>query len=120
MLAADVENVPKSDLDTAMKDLGDNIDPIAQHFQEVIDEQVQQSLVPSVKIGAQKASSIASSTVNSWGSKCRRSRHERGPEKNGLHWQTYNAVAMRDGVYTSRTNGAIDLNRELCDPMEKE
>ena len=46
--------------------------------------------------------------------------HERGPEKNGLFWSTYNAAVRRDGVYTSKSFGAIDFNQELCDPMEKE
>ena len=29
----------------------------------------------------------------------------------GLYWSTYNAVARRDGVYTSPTVGCVDFNQ---------
>jgi hypothetical protein len=32
----------------------------------------------------------------------------------GLYWGTYNAVARRDGVYTSPTVGPVDFNQEVC------
>lgn len=38
----------------------------------------------------------------------------------GLYYSTYNAVARRNGVFTSGSAGAVDFNQELCDPMEKE
>lgn len=56
----------------------------------------------------------------SGGSKSRRSKNARGPNQNGLHYSTYNATIRRQGVFVSPTAGAIDLNQELCDPMEKE
>lgn len=38
----------------------------------------------------------------------------------GLHLSIYQAVLRGNGQYTSPSAGAIDLNQELCDPMEKE
>mmetsp|Transcript_14818 Transcript_14818/g.32186 ORF Transcript_14818/g.32186 Transcript_14818/m.32186 type:complete len:794 (-) Transcript_14818:1105-3486(-) len=128
LLAADVDNVPtgrsafrmKSLFETAMRELASKIDPIAKDFRKTIDQKIQRSLASSLRTGAQKGSAVALSTVNSWGSKSRRTKSDRRPNKNGLHYSTYNAVAKRDGVYTSISAGAIDFNQELCDPMEKE
>jgi len=103
-----------------MTALSNQIEPIASDFKKVIDEKVQQSLAASLRTGAKKGSKVALRTVDSWGSKNRRTSNERGPNKNGLYYSTYNAVARRDGVYTSLSAGAIDFNQELCDPMEKE
>ncbi|KAL7529808.1 hypothetical protein ACHAXR_004427, partial [Thalassiosira sp. AJA248-18] len=128
LLAADVDDVPtgrsafrmKSLFESAIRDLSTMIDPIARDFQKEIDQQIQRSLVSSLRTGAQKGSAVAMITVHSWGSKNRRTKSERRPDKNGLYYSTYNAVARRDGVYTSKSAGAIDFNQELCDPMEKE
>ena len=76
------------------------------------------SLVTSLSTGAKKGSAVAMSTVHSWGSKNRRTKSERRPDKNGLYWSTYNAVTRREGVYTSGSAGAIDFNQELCDPSK--
>ena len=76
------------------------------------------NIKPSLPTGARKAHSLAMSTVDSWGSKCRRSRNERTPEQNGLYWSTYFATVRREGVYVSASAGAIDLNAELVEPME--
>ena len=133
----------KNLFETAMKDLSKQIDPIARDFQKVIDEKIKRSLVTSLSTGAKKGSAVASesrtfflflihldiqklkliasltvSTVQSWGSKNRRTKSERRPDKNGLYWSTYNAVTKREGVYTSGSAGAIDFNQELCDPSK--
>lgn len=128
LLAADTDNVPtgrssfrmKAQFETAMSELATKVNPIARGFQETIDQRVKASLKTSLRTGAKKGSAVALSTVNSWGSKSRRTAQERGPHKNGLYWSTYNAVVRRDGVYTSGTAGAVDFNQELCDPMERE
>ena len=126
LLAADVDNVPtgrmafrlKTIFETAMRELATKIDPIAQDFQKVMDKKVQSSLSSSLRKGAKKGTKLAMSTVDSWGSKNRRTKSERRPDKNGLYYATYNAVVRRDGVYTSSSAGAIDFNQELCDPSK--
>lgn len=89
------------------------------------------------------------STVTSWGSKNRRTKNDKGPNKNGLYYSTYLATVRRDGAYVSKSAGPVDFNQvriavlylcllclyllqicglklhhlvvqELCDPMEKE
>mmetsp|Transcript_8989 Transcript_8989/g.17921 ORF Transcript_8989/g.17921 Transcript_8989/m.17921 type:complete len:1419 (-) Transcript_8989:154-4410(-) len=105
---------------SSVHSLTNQIKPIATQFKQVIDQKVSNSLASSLKTGARKGSQSAISTVVSWGSKSRRSKSERAPDKNGLYYSTYNAVARRDGVYTSKSAGAVDFNQELCDPMEKE
>ena len=105
---------------SSVQTLSNQVKPIATDFRKVIDQKVSNSLASSLKSGARKGSQSAMSTVVSWGSKSRRTTSERAPDKNGLYYMTYNAVARRDGVYTSKSAGAIDLNQELCDPMEKE
>jgi len=65
--------------------------------------------------------SSAMTTVDSWGSKSRRSKqHGRTADNNGLFWSTYNATARREGVYVSASAGSIDMNAELAAPMEAE
>ena len=126
LLAADADDVPtgrsafrmKSLFETAMRDLASQVEPIAGQFEQVLDAKIQRSLVSSLQTGAQKGSSVATSTVQSWGSKNRRTASERRPDKNGLYWSTYNAVSRRDGVYTSSAAGAVDFNQELCDPSK--
>ncbi len=105
---------------SSVQTLSNQVKPIAKDFRKVIDQKISNSLASSLNSGARKGSQSAMSTVVSWGSKSRRSVSERAPDKNGLYYMTYNAVARRDGVYTSKSAGAIDLNQELCDPMEKE
>ncbi|KAL7499648.1 hypothetical protein ACHAWT_010345 [Skeletonema menzelii] len=105
---------------SSVQSLTDQIKPIATQFKRVIDQKVSNSLASSLKTGARKGSQSAMSTVVSWGSKSRRTTSERAPDKNGLYYSTYNAVTRRDGVYTSKSAGAVDFNQELCDPMEKE
>ena len=108
----------KNLFETAMKDMSKQIDPIARDFQKVIDQKIKRSLVTSLSTGAKKGSAVGMSTVHSWGSKNRRTKSERRPDKNGLYWSTYNAVTRREGVYTSGSAGAIDFNQELCDPSK--
>ena len=105
---------------SSVQTLKNQVKPIAAQFKRVIDQKVNDSLASTLRSGAQKGSQSAMSTVVSWGSKSRRTKAERAPDKNGLYYMTYNAVTRRDGVYTSKSAGAIDLNQELCDPMEKE
>jgi len=125
LVAGDVEDAPgrggaklKKLFERTMNDMTAQVNPIAKDFKKVIDNKIQRSLVTSLSTGARKGSQVAMSTVNSWGSKSRRSKAERRPDKNGLYWSTYNAVARREGVYTSASAGAIDLNQELCDPSK--
>lgn len=96
------------------------IQPIASAFIREAENKVNTALQPSLALGAQKGSGTAMSTVASWGSKNRRSRQHRSPHSNGLYWSTYHACVRRNGVYVSASAGAIDMNQELCDPMEKE
>lgn len=105
---------------STVQTLSNQVKPIAKDFKKVLDQKVSSSLSSSLKSGARIGSQSAMSTVVSWGSTLKRSASERAPEKNGLYYSTYNAVARRDGVFTSKSAGAIDLNQELCDPMEKE
>ncbi len=105
---------------SSVQSLTNQIKPIATQFKKVIDQKVSNSLASSLKTGARKGSQSAMSTVVSWGSKSRRTKSERAPDKNGLYYMTYKAVTRRDGVYTSPSAGAVDFNQELCDPMEKE
>jgi len=125
LVAGDVEDAPgrggaklKKLFERTMNDMTLQVNPIGKDFKKVIDNKIQRSLVTSLSTGARKGSQVAMSTVNSWGSKSRRSKAERRPDKNGLYWSTYNAVARREGVYTSASAGAIDLNQELCDPSK--
>lgn len=94
--------------------------PIASEFRSKAEGKVNSALQPSLRSGTAKGHAAAISTVNSWGLKSRRNRHERGPGQNGLYWSTYQATVRRDGVYVSGSASAIDFNQELCDPMEEE
>lgn len=79
--------------------------------------QVDAVLRPAMEQGSSKGQASAMQTVQSWGSKDRRTKEDRGG--GGLHFSTYEATIRRDGVYTSAKAGAIDFNQELCDPVEK-
>jgi hypothetical protein len=94
LLAADAKDVPsgraafrlKSIFEAEMKNLEKRIRPIADNFQTQALQKVKYTLTPSLQLGAQKGSSSALSTVQSWG--CgdrRRSIHDqhRHPDKNG-------------------------------------
>ncbi len=105
---------------TSVQTLSNQVKPIAKDFKKVIDQKVRNSLSSSLKTGARKGSENAMTTVVSWGAKSRRTKSERAPDKNGLFFMTYKAVSRRDGVYNSQSAGAVDLNQELCDPMERE
>jgi hypothetical protein len=91
LLAADAKDVPsgraafrlKSIFEAEMKNLEKRIKPIADNFQTQALKKVKHTLTPSLKVGAQKGSSAALSTVASWGGKNRRSKHDRRPDKNG-------------------------------------
>jgi hypothetical protein len=64
------ENVFKGE----MKNVAKEIEPIAKTFLEKAEQKVMTTLKPSLTSGAKKAHSSAMSTVDSWGSKSRRSR----------------------------------------------
>jgi hypothetical protein len=100
--------------------LTDKLEPVVQEFKDTVRLKVERQLKPSLKKGADKGAAAAMSIVHSWGDKSRRNRSERRPDMNGLYWSTYHATVRREGVYTSSAAGEIDLNQELCDPMEKE
>ena len=103
-----------------MESLSKKLNTIAVDFRKKADQKVISTLKPSLSIGARKANSAAMSTVDSWGSKNRRTRNDRSVERNGLYWSTYFATARRDGVYVSASAGSVDLNAELMEPMEAE
>jgi hypothetical protein len=154
-VASDAKNVPtgrsayrlKSIFESEMKRLEQKLVPVAQEFQKQADLTVKRALTPSLAVGAKKGSTAAVATVESWGSKNRRTKHERNPENNGmfhvnsclihlipyllccltfalsypgLYWATYQATVTREGVFTSGAAGEVDFNQELYDPMEKE
>ena len=101
-------------------EIGDSIRPLMEQFSNSMKAKVDSSLQPALKIGAKKGISAAMPICESWGSKNRRTRHVRDRNNNGLYYATYQATARRQGTFTSASAGAIDLNQELCDPMEKE
>lgn len=103
-----------------VEQISEKIDPLAKDFANKLKDKVKKNLEPALANGAQKGISSAMPVVNSWGSKSRRTRHHRSPENNGLYWATYQATVRRGGVFTSGSAGPIDMNQELCDPMEKE
>jgi len=98
--------------------LSNKLREIASDFEKNARQQIMCTLKPSHASGARKAQSSAMPTVDSWGSKWRRTKHERNAERNGLHYGTYFATARRDGVYASAALGPINLNAELTAPME--
>jgi hypothetical protein len=128
LVAADAKDVPcgrlsrqcKDAFETEMNHLETNLKIVELTFKQKAEDKVRSALRPALEAGATKGNAAAMSTVISWGSTSRRNRHERTPSKNGLYWSTYFATSRRDGVYGSGCAGPIDLNQELCDPMEKE
>ena len=94
LIAGDIEDVPtgrsglrmKSVFQTAMSNLSASIEPISLNFKKELDKKIDQNLAASLKTGALKGGQEAMSTVHSWGSKSRRTKDERRPDKNGrLH-----------------------------------
>jgi hypothetical protein len=128
LVAADAKDVPsgrssrrcKAIFDDEMQKLEKKVQPVIAEFRRKAEAKIHLSLQPALKSGAAKGNAAAMTTVTSWGSKSRRSKQDRRPEKNGLYWSTYYATVRRDGAYVSASAGEIDMNQELCDPMEKE
>jgi hypothetical protein len=128
LLSANASHIPSSRLarkfkemfEAESKTLTERVKPIVDQFKSVTEEGVNDRLKPSLMTGAIKSSSAAMPTVVSWGSIDRRCINMKAPHRNGLHWSTYCATVRRDGAFFSRCAGDIDLNQELCDPMEKE
>lgn len=91
LIAGDIEEVPsgrsgfrmKSAFQTAMSNLSRSIEPISLNFKNELDKKIEGTLSTSLKTGALKGSQDAMSTVHSWGSKSRRTKDERRPDKNG-------------------------------------
>ena len=106
--------------DAEVAQIASRIAPIIEYFKTQAKGKVANHLTPSLRTGAAKGTAAALSTARSWGSHLRRTNHHRSPEYNGLHWATYYATIRRDGVFASGTAGPVDMNQELCDPMEKE
>lgn len=84
-----------------------------------IDFEINSKLKSSIKVAAGKGVHAACGTVASWASKSTRTAKERAPGQNGLKYPSYNAAVRRSGQYVSRSAGEIDMNQELCDPMEE-
>ena len=128
LLAVDAANVPsgRSALQCMrffkqeVTKIGDRIQPLTKDFTKKMEQKVTSSLEPALKTGAAKGIAAAMPICQSWGSKSRRTKQFRDPQHNGLYWGTYNATVRREGVFTSPSAGAIDMNQELADPMEKE
>ena len=124
LLAADAANVPGRRTARRCQSLFESemakIRPLANEFQCKAEKRIDSSLRPSLTTGSAKGQTAAMSLVGSWGSTSRRTKNERTPNQNGLHHSTYLATVRRDGIYVSKSAGAIDFNQELCDPMEKE
>jgi len=106
--------------ESEVNNISDKLSPLVSTFSAKMKQKVQNSLEPALKTGAAKGIDAAMPIVTSWGSKSRRTRQHRSPESNGLYWATYNATVRRNGTFTSMSAGEINMNQELCDPMEKE
>ena len=78
---------------------------------------IEKAVKPGMKKGAEEGQAAAKLTAESWGSKDRRTKHDRAG--GGLFWSTYFATLRRDGVFVSPSCGAIDMNQELSDPVEE-
>jgi hypothetical protein len=102
-----------------MKTMENKLEPLVADFKSKAQDLVQSRLRPSLLTGAARGGAAMPATVVSWGSKSRRTPQECTPEKNGLHYRTYEATMRRDGVYDSPTAGPIDCNSDLLDPMER-
>ena len=93
LIATDAANVPtgrsafrmKNAFESEMKKVDAPITKIADDFKAELDKKIHRSLVRSLRTGAEKGSAVALRTVESWGSKNRRTKHERRPDKNGTH-----------------------------------
>jgi hypothetical protein len=128
LLATDAANVPRGRtslqcmriFEQEINKISQQILPLTKEFSVKMHQKVKTSLEPALEIGAKNGTTAALPICESWGSKSRRSSHHRDPLHNGLYWATYQATVRRDGVFTSHSAGSIDMNQELCDPMEKE
>jgi hypothetical protein len=109
----------RSVFELEMMSITKKLDPVVNEFKDKIQNRINSALKPSMEKGAKEGREAALKTTMSWGSKSRRTRTDRGPEKNGLYWSTYFATVRREGVYVSGAAGEIDFNQELCEPMEK-
>eukprot|EP00934_Nitzschia_sp_Nitz4_P006876 Nitzschia sp. Nitz4//scaffold16_size188269//174378//181326//NITZ4_001819-RA/size188269-augustus-gene-0.84-mRNA-1//1//CDS//3329538601//6866//frame0 len=105
--------------DREMKSLDSTIEPIANNFVRKIEQKTNTNLKSCLVVGASNGKAQAMSIVRSWSSNSRRNKYERAPNKNGLYYSTYHATLRRGGVFNSASAGEIDLNQELCDPVEK-
>ena len=82
-------------------------------------------LKPSIEAGANRGKSAALDTVQSWGSKNKRSKknatsdHSGEEPGKGLPWSKYFATVRRNGEYVSGSFGNVDFNQDLCEPVEK-
>jgi len=128
LLATDAANVPRGRtslrcmrvFEQEINKIGQQILPLTKEFSQKMQQKVKTGLEPALEIGSKNGISAALPICESWGSKSRRSAHHRDPFHNGLYWATYQATVRREGVFRSGSAGSIDMNHELCDPMEKE
>ncbi|CAB9497382.1 nuclear GTPase, germinal center associated [Seminavis robusta] len=93
--------------------------PIVEDFISETEKEVDKCLEPALEVGASQGFSSALSTVSSWSDTACRTKDHRGPEQNALHHRTYEATLKHGGVFKSSTAGAINLNAELCEPVER-
>ena len=127
----DVSNIENSSgssaiiFESEMKALNVAADKIVSGMTVMIEKEVSSKLKPSIEAGANRGKSAALDTVQSWGSKNKRSKknatsdHSGEEPGKGLPWSTYFATVRRNGEYVSGSFGNVDFNQDLCEPVEK-
>ena len=126
----DVSNIENSSgssaiiFESEMKVLNVAAEKIVSGMTVMIEKEVSSKLKPSVEAGANRGKSTALETVQSWGSKNKRSKKNAtsghsGEEPGKGPWSTYFATVRRNGEYVSGSFGNVDFNQDLCEPVEK-
>ena len=102
-----------------MKNAKQDMQQIVVDFEKQFDKMLDKYLKPAFERAVRQGDAKAMPIVKSWGSPMCRTKKDRGPKNNGLRWNTYSAVVKRSGQFNSSVAGKVDLNQELCNPMER-
>ena len=102
-----------------MRDTKQGMQEIVNNFDNRFKYMLDSILKPALDRAVKQGDTMAMPIVNSWGSPSYRTKTDHGPKNNGLKWNTYSAVIKRSGQFVSSVAGRIDLNQELCNPMER-
>ena len=102
-----------------MRDVKQDMQAIVKNFDDRFNYMLDLALKPALERAVKQGDAMAMPIVNSWGSPSYRTKTDHGPKNNGLKWNTYSAVIKRSGQFVSSVAGRIDLNQELCNPMER-